>query len=211
MNPKAKILAVDDDIALLKLTEALLNERYEVSLAKSGQQALSYLSRMGCPDLILLDIDMPDMDGFETLLKLRESENGRSVPVIYLSGLSSPGCEAKALKAGAVDFISKPIQKDVLTARIELRLSQTKAQKKLELLLENKNKLGGLDPEKLSYMESLLSKTEFAVASLAAQGYTNEEIGGTLSYSPAYVKKVVSRVFDKLDISKRGELKGFFI
>ncbi len=158
MSPKAKILVVDDDIALLKLTEALLKECYELSLAKSGQQALSYLSRMGCPDLILLDIDMPDMDGFETLLKLRESEKGRSVPVIYLSGLNCPDYEAKALNTGAVDFIKKPIEKKVLTARIELRLSQTKARKKLELLLENKERLGGLDPEKLSNMESLLSK-----------------------------------------------------
>ena len=66
----------------------------------------------------------------------------------------------------------------------------------------------------LKLTEALLKpafKTEFAVASLAAQGYTNEEIAGALSYSPAYVKKVVSRVFDKLDISKRGELKSFFI
>lgn len=211
MSDKAKILAVDDDIALLKLTESLLKERYEISLAKSGEQALRYLKRMGCPDLILLDIDMPDMDGFETLLKLRESENGRCIPVIYMTGLTLPGCEARALELGAVDFIRKPVQKDVLTARIELRLSQAKNDRELELLRRNGGRLGGLDPEKLSGMESLLSRTEFAVASLAAQGYTNEEIGRTLCYSPAYVKKVVSRVFDRLDISKRCELKRFFV
>lgn len=211
MSAKEKILAVDDDIAMLRLTEALLVEHYEVSLAKSGRQAVRFLEKAGCPDLILLDIDMPDMDGFETLLKIRESEKGGEIPIIYLTGLELAGCEARALTLGAVDFIRKPVEKDVLLARIALRLEQAKNRLELDVLRDNRESIGGLNPEKLLEMSQRLTKTEFAVAKLVAQGYTNEEISQQLSYSSAYVKKVVSRVFDRLDISRRSEVKRFFV
>ena len=210
MSKKEKILAVDDDIALLRLTEALLAEQYDVSLVKSGRQAVRFLEKAGSPDLILLDIDMPDMDGFETLLKIRASEKGGDVPIIYLTGLELAGCEARALTLGAVDYIRKPVEKDVLLARIALRLKQTKNRLELDDLKENLESLGGLNPEKLPEMAQRLTKTEFTVAKLVAQGYTNEEIANKLCYSPGYVKKVVSRVFDRLDISRRSEVKRFF-
>ncbi len=195
---------------MLRLTEALLAEQYDVSLVKSGRQAVRFLEKSGCPDLILLDIDMPDMDGFETLLKIRASEKGGDVPIIYLTGLELAGCEARALTLGAVDYIRKPVEKDVLLARIALRLKQTKNRLELDDLKENLESLGGLNPEKLPEMAQRLTKTEFTVAKLVAQGYTNEEIANKLCYSPAYVKKVVSRVFDRLDISRRSEVKRFF-
>ena len=71
--------------------------------------------------------------------------------------------------------------------------------------------IGGFDPESLLQMEKLLTRTEFSVAQLVAQGYTNVEIGRILNYSPAYVKKVVSRIFTRLDIGKRNEVKRFFL
>jgi DNA-binding NarL/FixJ family response regulator len=153
---------------------------------------------------------MPGMDGFETLLKIRVSEKGGEIPIIYLTGLELAGYEARALSLGAVDFIRKPVEKDVLLARIALRLAQAKNRLELDVLKENRECLGGLNPEKLLEMAQRLTKTEFAVPKLVAQVYTNEEIGNQLCYSPAYVKKVVSRVFDRLDISRRSEVKRFF-
>ena len=200
MNAKDRILVVDDDIILLKIAEELLKEHYEVSLAKSGRQAVRFLEKGGRPDLILLDIDMPDMDGFETLLKLRAVKAKTEVPVVYLTGLAGSGNEVQGLQLGAVDYIKKPVVKDVLLARIALRLTQAQSRRQLDVLRKNQGNIGGLQPDKLLQMEQRLTPTEFAVATLVAQGYTNEEIGRRLNYSPAYVKKVVSRVFDRLNI-----------
>ncbi|HWR56588.1 MAG TPA: DNA-binding response regulator [Negativicutes bacterium] len=210
MSPKSKIFVVDDDIMLLKVMEELLKEYYEVSLAKSGPQAIRFLEKGGNPDLILLDIDMPDMDGFETLLQLRAIGSGPEVPVVYLTGLVGPDNEIYGLRLGAVDYIRKPVVKEVLLARISLQLDNARSRRQLELLRDNQTGIGGLQPAKLLQMKQRLTNTEFAVATLVAQGYTNEEIGRLLNYSPAYIKKVVSRVFDRLDVGKRSEVKSFF-
>lgn len=210
MHQRSKIFVVDDDIMLLKVMEELLKEYYEVSLAKSGPQAVRFLEKGGSPDLILLDIDMPDMDGFETLLQLRAVNAKTEVPVIYLTGIVSPDSEAYGLRLGAMDYIKKPVVKDVLLARISLQLNHAQRRCQLDMLRENQTGIGGLQPDKLLTMQQRLTKTEFAVATLVAQGYTNEEISRLLNYSPAYIKKVVSRVFDRLDIGKRSEVKLFF-
>ncbi|CVK18701.1 response regulator transcription factor [Sporomusa sphaeroides] len=210
MHQKGKLFVVDDDIILLKVMEELLKEYYEVSLAKSGPQAVRFLEKGGSPDLILLDIDMPDMDGFATLLKLRALNAGREVPVVYLTGLTDAGSEAYGLQLGAVDYIRKPVVKEVLLARIALHLDNAEKRRQLELFKEQHLGSGGLQADKMLAMKQLLTKTEFTVAALVAQGYTNDEISRLLNYSPSYIKKVVSRLFDRLDISKRSEVKRFF-
>lgn len=210
MDSSNKLLVVDDDIVFLKVMEEMLKEHYAVSLAKSGQQAVRFLEKSRWPDLILLDIAMPDMDGFETLLRLRAMNRDTTVPIIYLTGLGGTDSEAYGLRLGAVDYIRKPVAKDVLLARIAIQLSFARSRRQLDILKKNQAEAGRFHPDGLLQMEQLLTKTEFAVAMLVAQGYTNEEIGRTLSYSPAYVKKVVSRVLARLDIGKRSEVKRFF-
>lgn len=210
MTRKRKIFVVDDDIALLIVMEEWLREEYEVSLTKSGDQAVRYLERGGSPDLILLDIDMPGMDGFETLLKLRVPGDRTEVPVIYLTGLADSDSEAYGLRLGAVDYIRKPVVRDVLMARISLQLDNADQRRQLNLIKEQQAGSGGVQPDKMLRMKESLTKTEFSVALLAARGHTNDEIGRLLNYSSAYVKKVVSRVLDRLDIEKRSGIKQFF-
>lgn len=210
MQMKPKILVVDDDIIFLKMMETVLQQHYQVSLAKSGERALQLLKRDRRPDLVLLDIDMPDMNGFETFLRLQSFESGMVIPVIYLTGLTDAESEVRGLRLGALDYIKKPVSNVVLLARITRCLTQVQNQQQLNSLKKSIGFLGGVQADKLLQMERLLSSTEFPVAMLVAQGYTNEEIAQLLGYSPAYIKKVVSRVFDRLDISKRGELRTFF-
>ena len=210
MAPKGKIFVVDDDIGLLTVIEELLREEYEVSLAKSGAQAVRFLEKGGSPDLLLLDIEMPGMDGFETLITLRSSEVGSEIPVIYLTGITDADSEARGLRLGAVDYIRKPVTKEVLLARLALHLDNACKRRQLKLVETQQFDTGGVQPSKLLHMQERLSQTEFAVALLVARGHTNDEIGKQLSYSPAYVKKVVSRLFDRLDIDKRSAVKGFF-
>ena len=209
MTAKRKVLVVDDDIMFLKVMEELLRKHYEVSLAKSGLQAVRFLEKGGTPDLILLDIDMPNQDGFETLLKLRAVCAGTETPIVYLTGISDSSSEIHGLRLGAVDYIRKPVVQDVLLARIALQLDNADKRHQLALIKEQQIG-GGLQADKMLAMRKLLTKTEFTVSALVAQGYTNDEIGRMLNYSPAYIKKVVSRLFDRLDIYKRSEVKRFF-
>ena len=117
---KNSILIVDDDLILLKTAEEILSSIYTVSVAKSGKQAITLLKKGVVPDLILLDIAMPEMDGYTTLEKMKSIPNCQDIPVIFLTGFAESDYEVKGLKAGAVDYIVKPFVKEVLLARVEM-------------------------------------------------------------------------------------------
>jgi putative two-component system response regulator len=125
------ILVVDDNLPTLKQIGAQLGESYEVSLAKSGALALQICMREK-PDLILLDIEMPGMDGFETLKRLRLNRYLGSIPVIFLTGNHDTETEVRGLESGARDFITKPVEKSILLHRIELHLRFSSYQSRLE-------------------------------------------------------------------------------
>ena len=105
------ILIIDDDLMLLKTAEEILSDQYNVSVAKSGIQALNLLNKNIIPDLILLDIDMPQMDGYETLEEIKKISGCELIPIIFLTGFSEMDYEVRGLKAGAVDYIVKPFAK----------------------------------------------------------------------------------------------------
>ncbi len=122
MGRSRTILIVDDEVLNLKLLEIrLLSQRYRILKASSGEEALK-TAREG-PDLILLDITMPDMDGLETCRRLKENEATREIPVIFLSAFHSPETKAKALETGGVDFVSKPFDAQELLARVKTHLA----------------------------------------------------------------------------------------
>jgi putative two-component system response regulator len=116
-----RILVVDDNLASLRQMEAALTGSYRVTPAKSGVQALK-MCMNEIPDLILLDVVMPEMDGFEAMARLRRNPGLSHVPVIFLTGDHDPKTEAGGLSLGAVDFILKPVDRNVLLHRIGLHL-----------------------------------------------------------------------------------------
>jgi len=187
---------VDDDVMLLKMAEQLLKAEYTVMLAKSGWEAISCVTNGPRPDIILLDIDMPVMDGYATLAKLQELDP--DIPVIFLTGLTETEYELKGLTSGAVDYITKPFVKEILLARVKVHLNVSK-------------KIKNMDPEKVESLSTRLNDTEMRIAKLVAQGYTNAEIAEQLHYSYNYVKKVTSVIFNKLGISRRNELREFLM
>jgi CheY-like chemotaxis protein len=113
-----KLLVVDDNVSVLKQIGALLGDRYELFLAKSGPMALK-ISNKEKPDFILLDIEMPEMDGFETLAQFRGDPRFSGIPVVFLTGNSGEEAKQRALESGAADLITKPVDKDLLLDRIE--------------------------------------------------------------------------------------------
>jgi putative two-component system response regulator len=128
---KKQILVVDDNISNLRYISAQLSDEYRVVMAKSGEQALAIAAKQP-PDLVLLDIEMPDMDGFETLERMRGNPNIPKLPVIFLSANNDPRTEVKALSVGAMDFIAKPFEKSILTHRLRLHLKFHQYQSRLE-------------------------------------------------------------------------------
>jgi len=116
-----RILIVDDNLSILKQIAAQLSGDYEISLAKSGILALQICVREK-PDLILLDIEMPDMDGFDVIGRLKQNPYLDRIPVIFLTASHDPVTEMRALTSGARDFITKPVEKSILLHRIELHL-----------------------------------------------------------------------------------------
>lgn len=122
---KSRILVVDDTPDNLFLMSALLEDQYEVMTAESGPQALDAVATDAPPDLILLDIMMPGMDGYEVLRRLRKSPATASIPVIFLTALSSPEEEQYGLDLGAVDYIAKPISPPIVLARVNTHLERS--------------------------------------------------------------------------------------
>ena len=118
MDRKKHILIVDDVTTNLKLAADVLKDNYQLSMAKSGAQALEFLKKAK-PDLILLDVRMPGMDGYETLENIKANTETSNIPVVFLTVDDQRESEIKGLKMGAMDFILKPFEPQVMLSRIE--------------------------------------------------------------------------------------------
>jgi CheY-like chemotaxis protein len=114
-----KVLVVDDDETHLVATKAMLDKDYEVITAKSGREAISLFYRGFVPCIILLDLMMPGIDGWDTYDRIRAIGNLHNVPTAFFTASDDPGDRDRALKMGAADFISKPVNKSELVERIK--------------------------------------------------------------------------------------------
>ena len=112
-----RILVVDDDATMARAIHSFLKDDYEVYMVTSGKNALQFLEKK-LPDLVLLDIKMPEMDGFETMTRMRQIPDMRDVPVIFLTGDEDSETEERGLAVGASDFIRKPVVPNVLKLRV---------------------------------------------------------------------------------------------
>ncbi|WP_263770374.1 HD domain-containing phosphohydrolase [Propionivibrio soli] len=138
MEAKGRILAVDDTPATLKLlTDILKEEGYEVRSAINGELALRS-AIANPPELALLDIRMPEMDGFEVCRQLKAHPNTRDVPVIFVSAVMDTDEKVQGFELGAVDFVTKPYQRNELLARVRTHLEVDRLRNHLEELVEQR-------------------------------------------------------------------------
>jgi putative two-component system response regulator len=114
---------VDDTPANLMLMSALLKDDYKVKVANSGEKALKIAASDSPPDLILLDIMMPEMDGYQVCTQLKSDPLTRDIPVIFLTSRAEAGDEKKGLEMGAVDYITKPVSQPIVMARVKTHLA----------------------------------------------------------------------------------------
>jgi len=117
-----RLLIVDDAMENIQILNHVLGEEHEVLFAMSGERALE-LAHQHQPDLILLDAVMPGMNGYEVCAALRASSDVRDIPIIFVTALTTPEDETRALEAGAVDFITKPFNVAVVRARVRTHLT----------------------------------------------------------------------------------------
>jgi len=157
------ILVVDDTPDNLTLISGLLKDIYKVKVANSGERALKIAGSDSPPDLVLLDIMMPEMDGYEVLQRMKADENSRDIPVVFLTAQSDVEDKVKGLDLGAVDYISKPFQAEEVIARVATHLTIRRLHLELQEKhdeLERELKTVGevqrsLSPEKLPEMQGL--------------------------------------------------------
>lgn len=150
------ILVVDDAINDLKCAEEILSDIYQVTTAQNGENAF-FLLKKYIPDLILLDIDMPGMNGYEVMGRLKQDEAFSEIPVVFLIDGSDQESEIKGLKMGAMDFVKKPFEPELMRSRIDKILKLTEQNK---ILQDIARKDGLTDLLNRRYMEELLNQTD---------------------------------------------------
>ena len=195
MEDFAKILIVDDNPKYLE--EALPMYGYNVVVAHDGVEALKILSKdYNTINLILLDIMMPNMDGWDTLKAIRTNKNTKYIPVIMITAVSEEHKIVSGLKIGADDYIVKPFVLPNLLARIEAILRRSKWQNEssnnsLDITIKPE---GDIEP---------LTEREKEVHSLAAKGASNQDIAKKLFVRDVTVKTHMNTIFKKLKVTNR--------
>jgi len=159
---KQKVLIVDDTPENIQVLMETLKQDYKIVAANNGQKALQMAEMDPVPDIILLDIMMPGMDGYEVCKRLKAQEKTRGIPIIFVTALDQEDDESFGLKLGAVDYITKPISPSIVRARVQTHLSLRNSQKKLQGLL-NKTFSGSVSI--LIELLSLVNPTAFSHSS----------------------------------------------
>ncbi len=139
ISPKARVLVVDDQPANIQILAEALKAQYDVRIANNGMKALQIAQENHKPDLILLDVMMPGLDGFEVCRLLKADGTTRHIPVIFVTAKSNANDEEHGLKIGAVDYISKPFSIPVVRARVR---NHIQLKQRADLLEE----LASIDP-----------------------------------------------------------------
>jgi DNA-binding response OmpR family regulator len=121
---KKKILVIDDELSIRMLLENFLSKTYEVTTKNDGMEGVQWLEKGNIPDLIVADIQMPNMNGNDFIKNIRSSGFFREIPLIMLSGIESSQEKVKCLKLGANDYLVKPFNPEELAIRIELLLAR---------------------------------------------------------------------------------------
>jgi CheY-like chemotaxis protein len=136
VNTLPIVLIVDDAVENLQVLSGLLKDKYRVKIAKNGEKAIELANATEKPNLILLDVVMPGMSGFEVCAQLKSDDSTKNIPVIFITALNESADETKGFSVGGADFISKPFHPEVVLARIQTHIELQAAKQKSDTLLK---------------------------------------------------------------------------
>ena len=189
MPDRKTVLVVDDTVANLALLSGLLKDRYRTKVVNSGPKALELLSSHDLPDLILLDIMMPEMDGYEVCRRLKEDERTREIPVIFLTAKSQLEDETRGLALGAVDYITKPVSPPILLMRVQTHLTLKQARD----YLKRENEI--LERKVLERTAQLNKLHDIVMVAMGALAETRDpETGNHIRRTQTYVRVLAERL-----------------
>lgn len=188
---KKIILVVDDDKTNLMLAQKILLPDYRIAATNSGKAALKYLEN-NRPDLILLDINMPEMDGFEVMTQILQNEETASIPIIFLTADNQAETEIRCFQMGAMDFVGKPFIPDVLLSRvsktIELEQYRSNLEKMVneqaEMLMEDARRINNIQDSVIIGMANLIESRD---------GSTGRHVKNT----QIYVKMIADELYKR--------------
>jgi putative two-component system response regulator len=187
---RQRVLIVDDTPENIHILMGILKDQYTVLAAINGEKALRLAAMEPAPDLILLDIMMPDMDGYEVCAKLKAEPKTANIPVLFVTALTSDENEAKGLELGALDYITKPFNPAIVKARVKNHLELKKYSVQLEEMVREKTK------------ELMLTRdvTIETLGSLAE--YRDPETGGHIKRTMHYVRFLAEKLRDHPDFEE---------
>ncbi|MFM8769537.1 MAG: two-component system response regulator [Rubrivivax sp.] len=188
---KKSILVVDDTPDNLSLMAGLLKDSYRVKLANSGEKALAAVRGPSPPDLILLDIMMPGMSGYEVCAELKQDPATRNIPIIFLTAMSAAEDEKKGLDLGAADYITKPISPPIVLARVKTQLENKAA---ADFLRDQAQFLSEEVEKKTRLVNAIQDVTILAMASLAET--RDSDTGNHIRRTQYYVLELAHRLKD---------------
>ena len=184
---KACILVVDDDMMNLRIAEKMLESQFHIECVKSGGEALEFVEKV-IPNLILLDLHMPGMDGFQVIEALRAKEQYRDIPVIFLTADNDRETEVKGFREGALDFITKPFIADIAISRVNRILELSRLQKDLQREVKKQTRTAEERRQKVERLSNQIMKT----------------LAGTIDAKDKYKKGHSSRVAEyAVEIAKK--------
>ena len=173
---KCKVLLIDDELINIKILSDVLKDEYEVFFATGGADGVQRAVDSG-PDIILLDVMMPGMDGYEVYRRLQMDARTATIPVIFVTALGSESCEIKGLNMGAIDYVTKPIHGNIVKARVSNHLKYMNLQHEPFASMEMADK--GIED---------MTERQKEIFGWVKKGKTNWEIARILGCSEENVK-----------------------
>ena len=202
-----RLLVVDDDPGLLRaVAETLRAEGYEVTTARRGAEALVRVAE-SLPDLIVSDIRMPGMDGYELVRNLRSSARARLIPIIFLTAKDETADRIAGFRSGVDAYLTKPFEPDELLAVVANILKRVESmQSEIARLF---GRTATSEPELVR--DEDLTEAEWRVAEAVARGLSNKEIAAEFNLSLRTIEGHISRILDKKYFSNRVEIARYVL
>jgi DNA-binding NarL/FixJ family response regulator/nitrogen-specific signal transduction histidine kinase len=223
---RCNIMLIEDNIHLLNFIYDYFSENYNIFFATNGKEALEKLKTIPVPDIIITDIMMPEMNGYEFCDKLNEDENFKNIPFLFLTAKALESERIRGLKMGASDYITKPFLIDELIIKINTMMSEKKKnymekkqimdQAKKFVADEFEKRVNDQNASSNDLFEDKCRKYEInrrekEIIKLVLEGKQNKEIAEVYSIGEDAVKKNISKIYKKLSVSNRIELINLFI
>lgn len=202
-----RLLVVDDDPGLLRaVAETLRAEDYEVTTARRGAEALVRIAE-SLPDLIVSDIRMPGMDGYELVRNLRASARTKLIPIVFLTAKDETADRIAGFRSGVDAYLTKPFEPDELVAVVANILSRVESMHSEIARLFGKTEAAAQEPMR----DRELTDAEWRVAEAVARGLSNKEIAAEFNLSLRTIEGHISHILDKKNFSNRVEIARYVI